>query len=98
MNGEFNKYTDTPCGRALAGCEAGLGRPLEYGEMADFLLDNFMQIADSREAHEIRDSVLVVFGRTTIGLYTGKICSATIEPELLAPSVPIHEEEKETIA
>ena len=72
----FHEFTDTPCGRALAACEAGLGRPLEHGEMADFLLDNFMMIANSDEAHEIRDSVLIVFGRTTSGVYQGKRRSA----------------------
>lgn len=64
----FHEYTNTPCGRFLARAEAGLARPLEHGEMADVLLDNFMTLADSDEAHQIRDSVLVVFGRSTLGV------------------------------
>lgn len=35
--------------------------------MSDFLLDNFMEIADSNEAHEIRDACLVYFGRVGNG-------------------------------
>jgi hypothetical protein len=53
------RYTDTPCGRALAQCEESLGRELSLGEMSDFLLDNFMEIADVAEAHAIRDDVLL---------------------------------------
>ena len=60
----------------MARCEKALGRPLAYGEMADFLLDNFSLIANSDEAHAIRDSVLVTFGRTTLGVYEGRIFSA----------------------
>ena len=69
----FHEFTDTPCGRALARAEKGLGRPLAWGEMSDMLLDNFMEIADSNEAHAIRDSTVVVFGRTASGIYEGKI-------------------------
>ncbi len=70
---QFHRFTDTPCGRLLAEAEAALGRPLEHGEMADCLLDNFMEIANSQEAHEIRDSVTIYFGRTSTGVYTGKV-------------------------
>jgi hypothetical protein len=56
---KLHTFTDTPCGRALANCENALGRPLGLGEMADFLMDNFMEIANSDEAHQIRDSVLI---------------------------------------
>ena len=76
---EFHNFTDTRCGLALAACEYGLKRPLGWGEMADFLLDNFMEIADSSEAHQIRDSVVVTFGRTSQGVYSGKIFRAPLE-------------------
>jgi hypothetical protein len=56
---KLHEFTDTPCGRALAACEKALERPLGLGEMSDFLLDNFMEIADSEEAHQIRDHVLI---------------------------------------
>jgi len=77
---EFHKFTDTPCGRFLAEAERALERPLEHGEMADCLLDNFMEIANSDEAHQIRDSVLVVFGRTTDGVYTGEYADSMENP------------------
>lgn len=70
---EFHSFTDTPCGRALAECEQALRRPLGYGEMVDLLLDNFMEIANSQEAREIRDTVIVCFGRTVAGPYNGII-------------------------
>ncbi len=56
----LHKFTDTPCGRALANCERSLERPLSLGEMSDFLMDNFMEIANTDEAHAIRDSVLLL--------------------------------------
>lgn len=58
-NEKLHQFTDTPCGRALAACERDLARPLSLGEMSDFLMDNFMEIANTDEAHEIRDGVLI---------------------------------------
>lgn len=72
----FHLFTDTPCGRALAKCEAALGRQLGNGEMVNFLMDNFMEIADSTEARDIRDDVVVYFGRTSGGRYSGPTVSA----------------------
>lgn len=54
----LHQFSDTSCGRALAKCEADLGR-LSEGEMADFLLDNFAEIADSAEAHELIRTVVL---------------------------------------
>lgn len=54
------KFTDTPCGRTLAKAQDAL-RELTMGEMTDLLLDNHMEIADSREAREIVISCIVDF-------------------------------------
>lgn len=48
-----NRYTDTPCGRKMAAFERDLGVVLTEGQASDLLLDNFMEIADSTEAHQI---------------------------------------------
>jgi hypothetical protein len=84
-NKAFHSFTDTPCGRALADCEKALDRSLDEGEMADFLLDNFMTLADSDEAHQIRESVVVYFGRTSLGVYTGEVRSAVSLPNPVKP-------------
>lgn len=53
------RYSDTPCGRLMTRFEKELACTLTEGQASDLLLDNFMEIADSREAHEIARGCLL---------------------------------------